>query len=164
MKKIFQILIFGLIYTFVGCSSHVGIDKVSTEYIEYTNEGLPALSKGNRVFMDRNTLQKAITNSKLLNTKRKKAIWNSILNNTDFKKENILIYTFHENSICDYDEKFIKKDSEQVDIVFSMSNNPNALCRYSDINYYFAYKVSKSIQRVGVKAFKHDYVLVEMKE
>ena len=160
MKKIFQILIFVLTYAFVGCSSHVGIDKI---LIEYTEEGLPALSKDNRIFMDRDTLQKAITNSKLLNTKRKKAIWKSILNNTDFKKENILIYTFHENSICDYEEKFIKKNSKQIDIIFSISNNPNALCRYSDITYYFAYKVSKNIEKVGIKAFKHDYVIVEMK-
>ena len=160
MKKIFQILILGLTYAFIGCSSHVGINKV---LIEYTEAGLPALSKSNRIFMDRNTLQKAITNSKLLNTKRKKAIWKSILNNTDFKKENILIYTFHENSICDYEEKFIKKDSKQIDIIFSISNNPNAICRHSDITYYFAYKVSKNIEKVGIKAFKHDYVIVEMK-
>ena len=49
-----------------------------------------------------------------------------------------------------------------MDIMLVGSKNPNAICMDASINYYFVYKVSKSIKRVGIKAFRHDYVLVDM--
>ena len=39
------------------------------------------------------------------------------------------------------------------------SKSPNAIYMDASVNYYFVYKVSKSIKRVGIKAFRHDYVV-----
>ena len=139
-----------LLYTLIGCSSKVsGIERL----IEA--EGLSVKSQ---VFTDEIGLNKAIANSHL--TKRGQISWNEILDNIDFKKDNILYYVLHKKGHCEINEKFIKRDSKWIDIV--ISHKPKGRCIGID-GYYFFYKISKDIKKVGVKAFRHDYVFVEMK-
>ncbi len=143
MKQIFLVL---SLYILTGCSANLGIQQI----IKQTT------SKSSQV------TQVIRNKNELINAKLKKKILDKIQTAIDFSKDNILIHTVYENSICDYDEKFIKKDAQQVDIMLVGSKNPNAICRYEGVNYYLVYRVSKSIKRVGIKAFRHDYVIVEM--
>jgi len=88
--------------------------------------------------------------------------WINALKNTnvDFNKDNILIYTFKHHSICEYKEDRILKDTKQINITFTQTNE---ICMDASIVYYLAYKVSKDIERVKIKAFEQESVIIDMR-
>ena len=141
-----QILLLLTLYILTGCSANLGIEQIMKHSSSENSQITQVIS----------------SKSELDNAKLKKQILDKIQTDVDFSKDNILIHTVSESSQCDYDEKFVKKDVQQVDIMLVGSKSPNAICLDASVNYYFVYKVSKSIKIVGIKAFRHDYVIVEM--
>ena len=145
---------------FTACSK-VGIEPIMKHRISGNKQITQVLT--NKSQLKSNKLKKQILGSYALDGQNSKDIWNKLNTDIDFNKDNILIYTVYQVRNCGYDEKFIKKDSQQVDIVLSTPKKSDTICTYSELNHYFIYKVSKKIKKVGIKAFKHDYVVVEMK-
>jgi len=176
MKQIKKVLISSiLLYTLIGCSSNnvVGVDKVTSPnilrgsiYSIFTpitmRLSLPGiLSPQGSAITSEEGLNRLLSSNKSISIKEKRAIKNTILSHIDFEKENILINSFNESVGCDYDEKYIKRTPSKVDIVISVKKN--VACTTMEKGYFFIYKVSKNIKKVGLKVFRHDYVVVEMK-
>ena len=141
-----QILLLLSLYVFTACSANLGIQQVLKQSTSINNQ-----------------ITKVISNkSELKSARLKKEIETKLKQNIDFTKDNILIHTVREGSRCKYDEKFVKKDAQHVDIMLVYPKGSNFICMDASINYYFVYKVSKTIKRVGIKAFRHDYIVVDM--
>ena len=156
-----KVLLGGLLslLIFTGCSTKVGIEQVMKLTISEDKQITRVISNKDEL----KSAEKQIFSLRLFNGKNSKTVWNKIKTDINLSKENILIHTVHQNGICKYDEKFIKKSFEQVDIMLMDSKNPNGICMYDLVNYYLIYRVSKNIKKVGIKAFNYDYVVVDMK-
>ena len=63
------------------------------------------------------------------------------------------------HSICDYKEDKILKGAKHIDIIFTQTNE---ICMDASILYYLAYKVSKDIKSVGIKAFEQENVIIDL--
>ena len=89
-------------------------------------------------------------------------LWSKELRETniDFEKDNVLIYTFLEPWICSYAENRVLRDNKQLDITFIITS---VACGSAMTGYYLAYKVSKDIEKVGIKAFNHEPIIIDMK-
>ena len=175
MKQIKKVLISSvLLYTLIGCSSQVvGVDKVTSPNIlrkslytiltpiKMRSSLYGIVSPRGSAITSEEGLNRLIFGNKSISMKKKRAIKDTILSYIDFKKENILINTFYESAGCVYDEKYIKRTPYKIDIVISVKKN--GICTTMEKDYFLIYKVSKKIKRVGIKAFRHDYVVVEMK-
>ena len=157
MKKT---LILATILMLTACSK-VGIEPIMKHQISENRQITQVITKKSQ--LKSNKLKKQILGSYSLDGRNSKDIWTKLNTDIDFTKDNILIYTVYQVGNCGYDEKFIKKDSQQVDIVLSTPKKSDTICTYSELNHYLIYKVSKKIKKVGIKAFRHDYVIVEMK-
>ena len=155
-----QILLLLSLYILTGCSANLGIQQIMKQISSESSQITKVISSKSE--LSNGKLKKQILGLSSFNGQSSKDIWSKIQTDVDFSKDNILIHTVRESSICDYDEKFIKKDAKQVDIMLVYPKNPNAICQEASVNYYLVYKVSKSIKRVGIKAFRHDYVVVDM--
>jgi len=101
-------------------------------------------------------------NSNAFKDKEKVTSWIQALKdaNIDFEKDNILIYTFMHHSICEYKEDKILKNTKHIDITFTQTNE---ICMDANTLYYLAYKVSKDIESVGIKAFEQENVVIDMR-
>ena len=157
MKKI--LLSITVILTLIGC----GINKNKLEQL--ISKDTEKISK---IIIDTGQIENRspiiISTQKMFDamiSKLTETTWIKLLKdaNVDFNKNNILIYTFKEASICSYKENRVLKDNKQIDITFTYTGG---ICMNASTVYYLAYKVSKDIEKVSIKAFEKEAVLIDM--
>jgi len=174
MKKV--LLVITLILTLIGCGISKNkleqlISSVSLE-ISCSNLFLPGsienrnpsiISTQKLLNITISELEEIVDNigSEGYKDKEQITLWiNTLKNiNIDFAKDNILIYTFVETSICDYKENHTLINKKKIDIIFKQTSQA---CDAGMILYYLAYKVSKDIEEVSIKAFEKKAVLINM--
>ena len=141
--------------------SKIVIDRIVNEVVTYPNgEVISTQELFETAISDLEETANAI-NSNAFRDKEQVLSWIKALNdaNIDFEKDNILIYTFGHHSICEHKEDRVLKDIKQIDITFLETNEP---CLGVSTLYYLAYKVSKDIERIGIKAFEQENVVIDM--
>jgi len=166
MKKI--LLVITLILTLIGCGinknkltkliSNKDTEEVSTIMIDRVMSSFPL--KGINIISTQKLLD--VTIFKLAKIKNKKQL--SLIKalqdaHVDFEKDNILIYTFRQHSICDYRVDRFSKNTQKLNIVFTQTSE---ICGEAAVNYYLAYRLSKDIKKVSIKAFEKETVLIDM--
>ena len=141
--------------------SKIVIDRTGNKLVTYPNgEVISTQELFQTTISDLEEIANAI-NSNASKDKEQVNSWIKALKDTniDFEKDNILIYTFKQYSICDYKEDRILKDTKQINITFTQTNE---ICTDSSIIYFLAYKVSKDIEKVSIKAFEKEAVEIDM--
>jgi hypothetical protein len=142
--------------------SNIVIDRIGNELVTHPNrEVISTQELFETTISDLEETANAI-DSNAFRDKEQVLSWIKALNdvNIDFEKDNILIYTFKESSICDYKENTVLTNDKQISITFSQTSQN---CDRVMILYYLAYKVSKDIEKVRIKAFDHENVVIDMK-
>lgn len=141
--------------------SKIVIDRIGNDLVAYPNgEIISTQELFETTISDLKETANTI-NSNASKDKKQVNSWIKALKDTniDFKKDNILIYTFREDSICNYKEDRILKDTKQINITFTQTNE---ICMDSSIIYFLAYKVSKDVKKVSIKAFEKEAVEIDM--
>ena len=168
MKKV--LLVITLILILIGCGinkNKLDTEKVSKIIIDRTgsieNRNPSIISTQKLLDITISKLEEIVDNigSEGYKDKEQITLWiNTLKNiNIDFAKDNILIYTFVETSICDYKENHTLINKKKIDIIFRQTSQA---CDAGMILYYLAYKVSKDIEEVSIKAFEKKVVLIDM--
>jgi len=157
MKKV--LLVITLILTLIGCV--ISKNKLEQLISKDTEEISKIIIDTGRI---KNRSPNIISTQEMFDvmiSELTETTWIKLLkdSNVDFNKNNVLIYTFKEASICSYKENRVLKDNQQIDITFTYTGG---ICMDASTVYYLAYKISKDIKKVSIKAFEKEAVIIDI--
>ncbi len=139
--------------------SKIIVDRIGNELVTYPNVDVISTQDSFETAISNLKETANMISSNASSDKEQVNSWIKALKDTniDFEKDNILIYTFREHSICDYKEDRVLKDTKQIDITFTQTSE---ICMDSSIVYFLAYKVLKNIKKIRIKAFEQESVVI----